>query len=167
MGMSLSKDKRSYTTDAARPSNESRASGGSKKYAGVVRGLLVAIGEDGTPKVDFDGNPESEPIAAVSTVTVTKGDAGREAVLMFEDGDARRPILLGLVKQPGSRPSQTAEVSLDGEQVTVTADREVVLRCGHASIILTRAGKVLIRGKYVMTRSSGVNRIKGGSVQIN
>ena len=30
-----------------------------------------------------------------------------------------------------------------------------------------RAGKVLIRGAYLLSRSSGVNRIKGGSVQIN
>ena len=41
------------------------------------------------------------------------------------------------------------------------------LRCGKASITLTRAGKVLIRGAYLLSRSSGVNRIKGGSVQIN
>ncbi|MEP7119602.1 MAG: hypothetical protein ABJE95_01785, partial [Byssovorax sp.] len=36
-----------------------------------------------------------------------------------------------------------------------------------SSITLTRAGKILIRGAYVLTRSSGVNRIQGGSVQIN
>jgi hypothetical protein len=34
-------------------------------------------------------------------------------------------------------------------------------------LTLTHAGKVLIRGAYVLSRSSGVNRIKGGSVQIN
>ena len=48
-----------------------------------------------------------------------------------------------------------------------TAESEIVLRCGEASITLTRAGKVLIRGTYLLSRSSGVNRIKGGSVQIN
>ena len=32
---------------------------------------------------------------------------------------------------------------------------------------LTRAGKVLIQGAYLLSRSTGVNRIKGGSVQIN
>jgi hypothetical protein len=42
-----------------------------------------------------------------------------------------------------------------------------VLRCGQASVTLTKAGKVLIRGTYVSSRSSGVNRIKGGSVQLN
>ena len=36
-----------------------------------------------------------------------------------------------------------------------------------ASITLTSAGKILLRGAYILNRSSGVNRIKGGSVQIN
>ncbi len=49
----------------------------------------------------------------------------------------------------------------------VNAKEQLVLRCGKASITLTRAGKILIKGSYVLSRSSGVNRIKGGSVQLN
>ncbi len=43
----------------------------------------------------------------------------------------------------------------------VSAKDELVLRCGKASITLTRAGKVLIQGSYVSSRSTGVNRVKG------
>ena len=56
---------------------------------------------------------------------------------------------------------------IDGERLEFSAEREIVLRCGKASITLTREGKVLIKGAYLSSRSSGVNRIKGGSVQIN
>lgn len=42
-----------------------------------------------------------------------------------------------------------------------------MLRCGKASITLTRSGKIILRGTYISSRSSGVIRIKGGSVQIN
>lgn len=59
------------------------------------------------------------------------------------------------------------EVIVDGKKVIFDAKDEIVLRCGKASITLTRAGKILIRGAYLLNRSSGVNRIKGGSVQIN
>ena len=38
---------------------------------------------------------------------------------------------------------------------------------GIGRITLTKAGKVLIEGSYVLSRSTGVNRIKGGSVQLN
>ena len=60
------------------------------------------------------------------------------------------------------------ELEIGGEErLELTAEREIVLRCGKASITLTRAGKVLIRGDYISSRSSGVNKIKGGSVQLN
>ena len=62
---------------------------------------------------------------------------------------------------------QTVNVQVDDDQLTLTADRQITLRCGKASITLTAAGKVLIRGAYLLNRSSGVNKIKGGSVQIN
>lgn len=60
-----------------------------------------------------------------------------------------------------------AEVVVDGKRVEVEGADEVVLRCGQASITLRRNGRVVIRGTYVETRSKGVNRIRGGSVQIN
>jgi len=59
------------------------------------------------------------------------------------------------------------ELSVDGERVTLVAMEQMVLRCGKASITMTRAGKIIVRGAYVSTRSTGANRIKGGSVQIN
>lgn len=64
-------------------------------------------------------------------------------------------------------PEETAAATTDGERLVLTAEREIVLQCGGASITLTRAGKIIIRGEYVVTRAAGVNRILGGSVQIN
>ena len=49
----------------------------------------------------------------------------------------------------------------------IEADREVVLRCGDASITLTRAGKVIIKGSYILSRSSGYNKIKGAAIDLN
>ncbi len=87
-----------------------------------------------------------------------------------------RPLIVGLIHHPQTPsrnaakrppPLATIEARLDGERVVLTAEREIELRCGKSSITLTRAGKMLIRGAYLLSRSSGVNRIKGGSVQIN
>jgi uncharacterized protein (DUF2345 family) len=66
-------------------------------------------------------------------------------------------------------PSQAGQVEVDsdGQRLIVSAKEQIVLRCGKASITLTKAGKVLIDGTYVLSRSSGANRIKGGSVQLN
>lgn len=62
---------------------------------------------------------------------------------------------------------QTDTVHVDGKRVVLEGQEEVVLKCGEASITLTRNGKVVIRGKYLLSRSSGINRILGGSVQVN
>ena len=63
--------------------------------------------------------------------------------------------------------TQADDVYLDGKRVVLEAREEVVFKCGDASITLTKAGKILIRGKYLLNRSTGVNRIMGGSVQVN
>ena len=53
------------------------------------------------------------------------------------------------------------------EHLVLTAHRDVTIQCGKASITLTAAGKIILRGTHIVSRSSGVQRIKGGSVQIN
>jgi hypothetical protein len=134
-------------------------------------GTLVGFDVGGTPLVDFAGNEDTpQPLPARSTVALQPEQTGCEVVLAFTASDKRRPIILGCLVPPSSRSPEAAkpvEVKLDGQQLVFTADHEIVLRCGKASITLTRAGKVLIRGAYLLSRSSGVNRIKGGSVQIN
>lgn len=138
----------------------------------TLLGKLHGFTTSGVALVDFAGNPSTEPLPARQTCPITQADAGREAVLLFENNDLGKPIILGLLQAPTAADGSSVQpepvtVSLDGEQINLSAKNEIVLRCGKASITLTRAGKVLIRGAYLLSRSSGVNRIKGGSVQIN
>ncbi len=133
-------------------------------FLAPVVGRLVQCGPGGV-LVDFANNPLGRPVAARTTTLIDPVVVGRAVVLLFEDGDPSRPIVVGVVRPADDTPAVPAEV--DGEQVLLTAQREIVLRCGEASITLTRAGKVLIRGTYVLTRSSGANRIKGAAVEIN
>lgn len=58
-------------------------------------------------------------------------------------------------------------VYVDGKQLVLEGHEEIVLRCGEASITLNKNGKISIRGKYLLSRATGVNRILGGSVQVN
>jgi hypothetical protein len=153
------------------------SSGPVPKLDGLVIGTLTGWTDGGEPLVDFHGNPAGERVPARSLVALERTVAGREVALLFEAGDPQRPVVLGLLRGPEQvesearareeRPELPIQVDLDGERLTLTAEREIVLRVGKASITLTRAGKVLIRGAYLVNRSSGVNRIMGGSVQIN
>jgi Domain of unknown function (DUF6484) len=112
-------------------------------------------------------NDANTPVQAISTVGLTKGEIGVAIVVAFDKGQLRNPIIIGRVHEPGLAAVAVANVRLDGERVIVQARERIELRCGEASIVLTRAGKVLINGTYVLTRSKGANKIKGAYVGIN
>jgi hypothetical protein len=154
------------------PKDESVWQTSSKSITGVRIGTLVGIsGDDLTPLVVFSGQQGSAAVAARATVDLHGNHVGREVVIMFEDGDPQLPILIGFLMPnhgvPSVFPPGHIEVEADGARLQVTARDQLVLRCGKATITLTKAGKILLQGSYVSSRSSGVNRIKGGSVQIN
>ncbi len=140
----------------------------------VVIGRIIHLDEQGNFFVDYPGNPNNQPLIALTTVPLSSDTIGREVALLFAEGNLRKPIIMGLIHTPSDRvqlsqPEQAVPLKarLDGEEILLSAEKEIVLQCGKASITLTRAGKILIRGAYVLSRSSGLNRIKGGSVQIN
>lgn len=134
--------------------------------------------------VEFDGGALGS-LAARSLVTLDAMVIGeavasrRPVVLLFEDGDARRPIVVGIfpadpgaalfgaLLSPRSETSKPPEARVDGVRVVLEGQEEVVLKCGDASITLRRDGKVVLRGAYVETNATGLNRIKGASVKIN
>ncbi len=137
---------------------------------GVFRAKIAAFNEaTGTIFVHVPQLPLDNLIEARSTVPIARTDVAKEVLIVFEEGVPRQPYIIGTVWQSQQQPPdiQPTNVKVDGEQVVIEGRKEVVLKCGKASITLTRAGKILIRGAYVLSRSSGVNRVQGGSVQIN
>jgi hypothetical protein len=153
-----------------------------KLIEGCKVGQVVEVSEHGQVLVDFPGNLHG-PLTARLTGSVKAADlrqaanSGCELLLSFVNGDPEQPIVVDTLharaefavpqEPPALQTDEPQDVTIDGRRITFDAKEEVVLRCGRASITLTKAGKILIRGAYLLTRSSGVNRIKGGSVQIN
>lgn len=128
---------------------------------------LVALSDDaGTALVLDPARPELPARVARTVVDLHAAHIGSLVAVMFEAGDPDRPIVMGVL-HGGTQRANTMSVEADGERLIVRAEHQLVLRCGRACITLTRAGKVLIEGTYLCSRSSGVNRIKGGAVQIN
>jgi hypothetical protein len=129
--------------------------------------------------VDYAGSPNGpQPVATTMSFSAAQLDAlvaSRDAVLLtFEQGRLERPILVGLTQPIPSRsphtPSREAGAIcavVDGEVVELQGSERVVLRCGKASIVLTKDGKIVLSGTYISSSSSGAHRIRGGSVEIN
>jgi hypothetical protein len=161
---------------AAHAPDELKAGSGVANHpASVVIGTLIGFDARGVPLVAGSFDERDDPRPARSLVALGSSDLGRDVALSFEGGDPGKPLVIGLVQEPrpGSAGPEldaaaaSVEVEIDGEKLVLTAGRELVLRCGQASLILTRSGKILIRGTYVLNRSTGVNRIQGGVVHIN
>jgi Domain of unknown function (DUF6484) len=140
------------------------------KPADVTIGRVVSVTKHGAPVVEFPGCPGGRPMTAQATAPFDLVPPGSVVALMFLGGDKARPLALGVISEPepGAEVAQPEPAEPQPEEtLTLTAKREIVLRCGRASLVLTRAGKVLVRGAYVSLRSSGMQRIIGASVQIN
>lgn len=158
----------------------------------IIIGTLTGIDEQGCPLVNYSGNSSDEPQVAVTTVGVDHQQLGRQVALLFANSDPQSPVIIGLIHSPlhemianyqpedtkveGTESEQETEqdeeskiddVFIDGKRVVIEGQEEIVLKCGDSSITLTKEGKILIRGKYLLNRSTGVNRIMGGSVQVN
>lgn len=136
-----------------------------ERIEGVVIGIFLGFGED-APLVVFPGNPQETAIPARSLTELTSAMIGAEVALLFQEGDPNRPLIVGRIVEP-SRKSAAAQVIRDGERVTITGDERVELRCGKATIIMEKDGRITIRGTYVTSHASATNRIRGGSVNLN
>src|SRR5262245_60082834 len=124
--MSSLKDKKSSKTKAV---NALAAPPPATGPAEVVIGLIVGIGADGVPLVDFPENPVGEPVPAMATARYDLGCVGCGVALMFMSGDPSRPLALGVVHPTakGAGDTRTAGVEPNNppERLTLAARREI------------------------------------------
>lgn len=123
---------------------------------------IVGFDAGGLPTVDVDG----ATVVARATIAVAREDVGREATITFLEGDPGRPVITGLFVDP-SAPARRRRVKLKAEEIDLEGAAQLTLTCGKASITLRRDGKIVIRGVEVVSRASGTNRIRGGTIELN
>jgi hypothetical protein len=154
---------------------------GNADQAGWCVGNIVQITSDGKALVDFPGNPGAPVVArsVVATPPESSKDTleGFAVLLMLENQDPARPIIVGFVQETlfPTKPQQEAsiqaerplEAKVDGKTVVLNAKEEMVLKCGKSTLILRKDGKIIVKGVEVISRATRVNKIKGASVQIN
>jgi hypothetical protein len=102
-----------------------------------------------------------QPLIALSAVTLCPDDIGSPVLYTLDDRHDGVPLIISRLGQ------NSGAAKSHPDRLVLKAEREIELRCGDASIVLTRAGKVLIKGNFVLTRSRGANRIRGAYVEIN
>lgn len=129
----------------------------------VCTGTVVEVSPDGRPVVEIPGEGRH------TAMTVWMRDqpgwsectGSRVAVGFMEDDQGRHALVLGLLDPPKVNPAPRPEV------LKFESTRELVIECGKSKIAMRADGRIEIRGGHLVSRSSGPNKIKGGSVHIN
>ncbi|MBZ9761239.1 DUF6484 domain-containing protein [Mesorhizobium sp. CA8] len=136
-----------------------------ERIDGVVIGIFLGFGED-SPLVVFPGNRKETAVSARSLAELTSDMIGAEVALLFQEGDPGRPLIVGRIVDPAHK-SDAPHVVRDGERVRINANERIELRCGKATIIMEKDGRITIRGTYVTSHASATNRVRGASVNLN
>ena len=151
------------------------------KTAYPVTGRLSQSDNPGVILVEINGSAP-QPARILSNLDrreLTRSESiGREVLIIFENGDPEKPIITGIIEsvideivamefEPEPKKSEPINTIVDGKKITLEAENEIILKCGKGSITIHKDGKIIVKGTNLLSRSSGVNRIKGGSVGIN
>lgn len=141
----------------------------------IVTGQFIGVDEESRPLVTYENH--LEPVIAKAIVSVNDDPkllSGAQVLLFLGAGT---PIIMGFVSESLNNEAinnsgllgdtLTSSLHVDGKKINLQAQNEVVLKCGKSSISLARNGKITIKGKDVISRSSGANKIKGANVRIN
>jgi hypothetical protein len=134
---------------------------------GVLIGFIAEINDHGVPCVLIPGSDDAVPARSLCPVDATQ--RGRQCALLFENGDPRAPLILGLLQHPvlslQGQPDQ-AQHHEHGE-LHLRAEHAIELHCGEASLRMTADGRIELRGRTLVSHASGMNRIRGASVKLN
>lgn len=147
-----------------------------RSMKGVHIGKLLSVEKNGLLLVDYQDNPFG-PLSAQSIICVSTNDEEREILLTFEKNNPQFPIITGFIQKQPVVENYSKEVMLDkkklrnitidGERIIFDAKKEITLRCGKGSITIQTDGKIIIKGNNLVSRSKGMNKIKGAAVKIN
>ena len=161
----------------------------------ITLGILTGFTDQREPLVDYEHNRSGQAQLALTTCQLESRHIGREVALMFVKqqplviGVIHNPLaelfesnlLSGSAAEPKAtlrEPEQSVhqqstvsmkftDVESDQEHVVVSAKKSITLQCGDSSLVLRKDGKVILRGRYLLSRATDVNRILGGSIQMN
>jgi hypothetical protein len=128
----------------------------------VARG--VVLGARGTITVSIDGSARTLECDVLQTsgspLMLVEGD---EILVWRASPQADSGIILGRINHRVG----PAEAPEPPEEMVLEAKHTLTLRVGDGSITIREDGRILIKGKDLVSHAARMNRIRGGSVSIN
>jgi hypothetical protein len=142
--------------------------------AGPRVGTLLGVERDGSVRVALSGHAEARArvLSMVARAELQRAAAGRQVLVLCEENDPARPVIVGLLEDPAevlfslAAPEEPASTE-GGRDRVFRAEGSITLVCGEASLTLHADGRVVTRGVNVVSVASEQQRIQGAVVRIN
>lgn len=132
----------------------------------IDRGEVVGTNADGRLLVRLTGEQTTLTCdVLVTSDSAVRWEAGDQVLLWLSAMDSTGVVLgrIGL-----AFPKRGAEDTKDvPDTLVLEAKQSLTLRVGDGSITIREDGKILIKGKDLVSHAQRMNRIKGGAVSIN
>ena len=91
--------------------------------------------------------------------------------------DEEYGVVLGVIEKYAAFDGKVAKklkkndisqmTTLEDKVLHIKAHDGLVIECGKSTIILTKDGKIQVKGNDILSRARGMNKIKGAGVNIN
>jgi hypothetical protein len=136
----------------------------------VLRGEVMTRLQDGTVGVLIEGSASDLIRCALlsSGLQQNPGVAIGDRVLVCRSRSDESHVILGVLNEGASFQADQSHVEEEvPEEILLEARHSLTLRVGDGSITIREDGKILIKGKDLVSHATRRNRIKGGSVEIN
>ena len=143
-----------------------------QRIDGVVLGRLVALTHDG-PKVTYASCPTTNGLVARCAAQLDESHLGGRVALLFEGGDPGLPMVVGPLHNDQAEGEvdhpaiKGLTIRESNDRIEIQCRKAIVLKVGKATIVITPAGRIVVRGRHVLNHASAVNRIRGATVKIN
>ncbi len=143
-----------------------------KRIDGVELGRLVELSDQG-PRVTYPSCPTTNGLVARCAAQLTDAHVGGRVALLFENGDPALPMVVGPIHNDQALDAvdhpalKGLTIREDENRIEIQCHKAIGLNVGKSTIVITPAGRIIVRGRHVLNHASAVNRIRGATVKIN
>jgi hypothetical protein len=141
----------------------------------VLRAHVIRADSDGTVWVGGDGDMDELACDVLLTGSVASAGyrPGDDVLVWLQHSQSRGVIMGRVARQPVDAAAVQAPAQDDDaatalpDELVIEARRSLTLRVGDGSITIREDGRILIKGRDLVSHAKRLNRIRGGSVTIN
>ncbi len=139
----------------------------------LTMGVVVDVGPQRLATVSVEGQDEPTPCEILEPAegVLLQLEVGDRVVVWRPDGASAGVVMgrVGARRAPRARHRASAAGQAPGapDELVLEARKSLTLRVGDGSITIREDGRILIKGKDLVSHAERMNRIKGGAVAIN